>query len=75
VPEAKGERKKGKEVKKKEKLGVELPYLFYVLGIGECRVVDLLESVHPGSEYLGYQIWPFPGRGQLVPTFLAPHSS
>jgi hypothetical protein len=55
--------KKKKKVKKKKRLGVEIPYLFYISRIGECRTVDLLESVRPGSEYLDYQVQPLLGRG------------
>jgi hypothetical protein len=42
--------------------------LFYVLGIGECCAVDLFE-------YLSYQVWPVPGWGQLVLSFLGLYSS
>jgi hypothetical protein len=56
------ERENGEE-SKKERLGVELPYLFYIPSIGECCAIDLLESVRPGSEYLSYQVCPPPREG------------
>jgi hypothetical protein len=49
--------------------------MLYIPGIEECHAVDLLESVCPRSEYLNYQVWPLPGRGQLMLTFLGLYSS
>jgi hypothetical protein len=65
--------KKGRK-SKRERAGIELPYLFYIPRVVEDHAIDFLESVRPGSNYIDHQIWHLPGWGQFVLTFLGLHS-
>jgi hypothetical protein len=65
--------KKGRK-SKRERAGIELPYLFYIPHVVEDHAIDFLESVRPGSNYIDHQIWHLPGWGQFVLTFLGLHS-